>query len=337
MRRLDFIVIGAQKCGTTALFEYLRRHPGIVVPPGKELPFYSDARVLAGGWDAYARRNFGRADPALLWGTVTTHYMYGAPSGGERALSDPEAAAAVVPRRIHEHAPDAKLVALLRDPVDRAFSHYRMQVLRGLERRSFEDAVAGLLEPDQLALARLRPTGRRSYVTNGEYGRILTPYAELFRPADGLLVVFHDDLAQRPLETLGLIFTRIGADAGFVPPNLGRRYRDSGGLQKLAVDPGRVQRQAAGIPPLRLLWHSLPASARVRLLSAVEEAKYRFDLWNRTGAPPEEPGQEPLERLRRHYLADAVALERLLGVEPPWLRRWREAGSAPLPDPIPAA
>ena len=73
---LDFIVVGAQRSGTTSLFAYLRQHPEIVVPAGKEVPYFTHARHQV-SWEEYMRRLVGSADPDMRWGTVTPQYMVG--------------------------------------------------------------------------------------------------------------------------------------------------------------------------------------------------------------------------------------------------------------------
>src|SRR5436305_8534161 len=74
---LDFIVIGAQKAGTTSLFEYVRRHPDLRLPANKEAPYFSHDTYCRLAWTDYLHREFPFADPACKWGTVTPHYMVG--------------------------------------------------------------------------------------------------------------------------------------------------------------------------------------------------------------------------------------------------------------------
>ena len=74
---LDFIIIGAQKAGTTSLFEYLRPHPELWLPPGKEAPYFSHDAVIERGWQDYMEKAFAFGDPARKWGTVTPSYMVG--------------------------------------------------------------------------------------------------------------------------------------------------------------------------------------------------------------------------------------------------------------------
>jgi hypothetical protein len=273
----DFIVIGAQKAGTTALHEYIRRHPEVSVPAGKEAPFYSHDSIWGAGWRPYVEKAFPFAPESTRWGVATPHYMLGSlyerVNGSASAAERPER---IVPGRIKQHAPGAKLVAILRDPVERAYSHYRMQVLRGTEHASFADAVDELLRPETLERSRCFPTEETSYVSTGEYGRILAPYFELFGP-EQVLVCFSGDLDREPGAVMRRVWSFLGVDADFVPDNLGQRYR-VGGERKRAgwLDMDRLQNALAGSRPVRGAWRTLPAGARRRIDSAWNELNYRL-------------------------------------------------------------
>lgn len=133
-----------------------------------------------GGWTQYLVETFGEAPPEAAWGTATPQYMAGAPSGPDGARPDsadprPET---YIPTRIRAVSPEA--IAILRSPAKRAFSQYRMEALGGTEVRTFDEAVAQLLEPGELRSARRSPTSTNSYVISGEYGRILSGYYETF-------------------------------------------------------------------------------------------------------------------------------------------------------------
>jgi hypothetical protein len=320
--QLDFIVIGAQKCGTTSLFEYLRRHPQLCFPAGKEAPFFSHDDLWALGWDVYVRRNFGAASDDRLWGTVSPHYMVGSvyePSDSASLLNArrPEA---IVPRRIRQHSTNAKLIAILRDPVARAHSHYRMEVFRGAETRSFDDAVEALLRPEVLAASRRAPTETTSYLTTGEYGRILAPYYELFGRQQ-ILVCFTSDLELRALETLGAIFAFLDVANDFVPDNIDVRYRVAGARRRARwADLYRAQAALARTRPIRAAWRSLPPAVRSKTSFAYSGVAYRVELWNRVRATTNGDGVAPKTelRLRRHFDADRERLGELIGTEPPW-------------------
>src|SRR4051812_24838908 len=100
---LDFIVIGAQKAGTTTLFEHLRRHPDVSLPAGKESAFFSQDENYRRGWDAYLEglaREGGMSGSDRRWGTISPSYMLGTVQKrlGEGGSYDEH----TVPRRIAE-------------------------------------------------------------------------------------------------------------------------------------------------------------------------------------------------------------------------------------------
>ena len=120
---LDFIVIGAQRSGTTSLFEYMRGHPELAVPPEKEIPYFTHARHRL-SWEEYIRRLFADADPGKRWGTVTPQYMVGGLTGRDLDTMVDRGNPRIVPERVRERCPDARLIAILRDPIERARSHH---------------------------------------------------------------------------------------------------------------------------------------------------------------------------------------------------------------------
>jgi hypothetical protein len=319
-RHLDFIVIGAQKAGTTALFEYLRRHPQISLPAGKEAPYFSHDSSYARPWEEYLAKAFAFADPARKWGTVTTHYMVGglyeaSDSSVQTVLAGDEL---TVPRRIRERLPEVRLIAVLRDPAERALSHHRMMAMTGAERRPFSQAIEELLAPDALDRARNSPRETTGYVVWGEYGRILAGYMDVFE-REQLLVVFSEDLRERPRETLAQVYDFI-AVADAVPDNLGETYRVGASRRRLErLNLYRAQSLLAGNRTVQTLWRSLPPPARRHVDHAFARASYRVDLWNRRhGSGAEEPAEDTVGRLRSHFRADGERLSSLLGTVPPW-------------------
>jgi len=327
-RTLDFIVIGAQKAGTTSLFENLRQHPEIHVPPGKELPYFSHEGARRRGWEEYLRAAFFGADPSLRWGTVTPQYLV----GGLWEEPNPTASGEhhderTVPLRIREHAPHVRLVAILRDPADRARAHHRMAALNSLDPRPFATAVEELLRPEALDAARRSPSETTGYVTWGEYGRLLRGYFDVFG-AEQLLVVFTQEYEQDPAAVLRRIHEFIGVRADFLPDNLGVRYRVGGSRRRLRwlgsdspIHPWTLQRRLAASPRARRAWHALPERTRRGADRVLDVITYRLDLWNRRGAAAAAPpsGEDAaLERLRVHYAADGEVLAGLIGRSPPW-------------------
>jgi hypothetical protein len=318
--QLDFLVIGAQKSGTTSLHEYLRRHPQLALPAGKEAPYFShDGSYLRQDWDDYVRKTFPFAAEGLRRGTVTPAYMvggvYDAAGPATELLSDER----TVPRRIADQLPNVRLIALLRDPLERALSHHRMETLTGGERRPFDLAVEQLLEPAALEDSRRWPQSSTGYITWGEYGRLLSGYHDVF-DAEQILVLYTAELARDPQGVLERIFRFLGVDPAFRPDNLGTRYRQGASTRRLSwLNMYGLQVFSARRDVPRRLWRALPERGRRQLDTTFNDLAYRTELWNRRRAgtgPPVSP--RTAERLRRHYDADTSRLTDLLGVPPPW-------------------
>ena len=122
----DFVIIGGKKCGTTFLYHLLRRHPRITPAAKKEVHFF-DMRFHKGiGWyrSQFPLLERGQ-EPTPITGEASPYYLY-----------HPHAA-----RRASEVVPQAKLIALLRDPIDRAFSDYHDKTRQGREPLTFEEAI----------------------------------------------------------------------------------------------------------------------------------------------------------------------------------------------------
>jgi hypothetical protein len=176
----NFFVIGAQKSGTTSLHEYLRVHPDIYLPEQKETKFFVNNAIYCKGIEYYENEFFDKWNGESAIGEIDPEYMY-----FERGLT-----------RIAEHLnlADLKFICLLRQPVDRAFSHYLMTYRRGLEHLSFEDAIAA--EP-----ARIRQDdasrSHYSYFDRGLYAKQLKRFMEVVDPSR-MLFILSEELASSP-------------------------------------------------------------------------------------------------------------------------------------------
>jgi Sulfotransferase domain len=195
----DFLVLGAQKAGTTALYAYLRWHPGITGPSWKEVSFFDRHWWRGVRW---YRGQFPLRSRGRLVGEASPSYLF-------HPLA-PERARAVVP--------DARLVVVLRDPVDRAYSQYQHEVALGREPLSFEDALAAEEGRTRGEVERLVADPRafshewwdHTYAARGLYAEQLERWLAMF-PRDQLLVVTSDDLGKRPAETYASILSFLGA------------------------------------------------------------------------------------------------------------------------------
>lgn len=197
--RIDFVICGVQKGGTTALDAYLREHPGIAMAREKELHFFDDESLCGEGrpdLDRY-HAHFEVEESHAAVGEATPSYMFWRPSA----------------QRLWEYSPDLKLIAILRDPISRAFSHWNMQIDRGIEPLDFGTAIRTEVERCRVALPDQHK--KFSYVRRGHY---LEQFRRLwdFFPRDQLLVLFNDDLRKAPDETLKRATNFLGLDP--LPP-----------------------------------------------------------------------------------------------------------------------
>jgi len=336
---LGFVIIGAQKAGTTSLFEYLRHHPEIHMPAHKEVGFFSSERNYARGWGWYRTVLNEGAPPGTVRGEASVGYMSGTVDrrGAEEMMNPapPEAPTEdIVPSRIREHAPDAKLICVLRDPVARCLSHYRMAVLSRAEKRPFDEVIVDRLQPAALESARHEITGNNGYIARGEYHRILSGFWRAF-PPEQLLTLFSSELNAHPAEVVSRVCEFVGVDPDYVPSNLEVRYREAALARRLPnVDLYAWQDQVSQVTLPRALWHRLPVGMRRRVDEWYQRASFRVDVWNaRRGELTPEMPPHIERRLREHFRPDSLALSEALGVEVPWLAKWNGKGSLPTGEP----
>jgi hypothetical protein len=288
--RLDWVCIGAQKAGTSTLFRLLREHPRVQIPEVKEDPLF-DRDVGPQEVQAYLSERFGGADPGAKCGTVTPQYM-----------SSPLTAA-----RVHASAPGAKIVVLLRDPVERAFSHYRMSVRRGLEARTFAEAtrsqtstLAGGSLPDP-------DSETETYVYRGCYGAILAPWYELFGSAN-VQVELTEDLETEP----AAVTTRVQSFLGLPPV-----VTDGAGFRAHAAPPPHrlsgLRRPVAGALRRLGLLQLLPVERKEKLADAIERGLARV-------IPKANEGIDPgaAADLRAFYADDVAWAAALVRRALPW-------------------
>ena len=213
VERLNFIVAGAQKSGTTALRYFLKQHSQIALPDRQELHFFDDEEIFSGPVDyELLHRHFrpiGRVQSWLLpvrlgpiAGEVTPSYLYWKPAM----------------ERIRNYNPLIKLIILLRNPIDRAFAHWNMQRFKDREPLDFLDALKE--EPRRIAQPLTIESRRFAYVDRGFYSEQLERVFQFF-PREQVRIVKFEDFRDRKQETLNGIFEFLG-----VKPLRGVRDKD---------------------------------------------------------------------------------------------------------------
>lgn len=313
--RLDFLGIGAPKAGTTSLHEYLRTHPELYLPEAKEQPFFTVDAAYEEGWDAFAAVAFHGAPPGRRYGKITPHYM-GGPVAWRESTASADPASVVTARRIAKAFPDVKLIAMLRDPVERAISSYWQTAVLGDDNRSLEDALDEELSADALEVARARPADGHQHIVAGEYGRVLEAYLRFFS-REQLFVGSTAMLDREPMALLGDLWRFLGVDDSHVPPNLGVRYQVRGTGRRISAV-GALPRVIKGTPGLRHAWNALPDRARASVRSRSRTVAHRLAQRKPISDARMDEGPDPavVMRLRQHYASDVELLETLVGPVP---------------------
>jgi hypothetical protein len=205
-----FVVIGAQRCGTTYLHDQLAAHPGIAMArPGRPEPkvFLSDD-IVGRGADWYRRTWFGHADDAAVLGEKSTSY-----------IETPEAV-----DRVRRTLGDARIVAQLRDPVGRAISNWKFSRSSGVEERPLAEALEQNLE-GSLPWDRSRTSvSPYAYLERGRYAAQLEPWLAAFPHL--VRVQFLEELVA-DADLIGTLYGWLGVDPDFRPAALDEPVHES--------------------------------------------------------------------------------------------------------------
>ena len=305
----DFFVLGAPKAGTTALHAALEPHPDLFLSPVKEPKYFlCDDRPPpreGGPGDAHSYREW-------IWKRDEYEQLFdGAPPGSLRGestplyLADPDAL-----RRIHDAVPDARLIAVLRDPVDRAYSNWAHLWADGLEPVS--DFLEACGEETRRKEAGWAPFWR--YLELGLYGQQLRFLGTLF-PPEQIHVVRYRDLVDAPRETLDGICRFLGVAegaldevpprnlGGYVPPSLYNRI-----LQTLLREGAAV---GSHLPPQVWRKASLPLQWLIQ-----RSPQHRPEL-----------SESDREQLLGYFADDITVVEEETGWDLSQWRTYREGGT----------
>lgn len=208
--KVDFVIGGTQKGGTSALDAFLRQHPQICMPADlKEVHFFDREEMFRGNKPDYEKYHAHfRCEPAhRVIGEASPIYMYWN----------------TAPYRIWNYNPAMKWILILRNPVDRAYSAWTMERNRGAESVSFEDAISKEAERCREAL----PLQHRvfSYIDRGFYAAQVRRLFNVFG-RDNCLVLLNEDLQREHDRTLRDVFTFLGVEQS-VRPNMERVFEQN--------------------------------------------------------------------------------------------------------------
>lgn len=205
-----FLIIGAAKCGTSSLYDYLMQHPCVGKSLTKQIHFfdrYYDRKIswykvcFPFVWEKFFIEKIKHKNFAS--GEATAHYM-----------THPLAA-----QRAHKVVPNAKIIVMLRNPVDRAYSHYQMERDHKQEDLTFEDAIEK--EPERIKgeikemLNNKNNSGRnyphRAYVKSGEYLEQIEPWMKLY-PKENFMFINSEEFNKNPSLVYNQVLNFLGLE-----------------------------------------------------------------------------------------------------------------------------
>ena len=192
-----FFIVGAMKSGTTSLYRHLACHPDIFASPDKEPKFFSNPTPSADDWEQY-RALFSEHTSEKWAFEASVHYSKHPRVPG-------------VPARIHDFAPDSRLIYCLRNPVVRTVSMYLHNLTGGWEKRDFEDAVFN--DPDR-------------YIAPSCYFMQLEQFLKFF-PPDRVHFVIFEEFIKNPENGIRDVFQFLDVDSDFCPPTLHERFNET--------------------------------------------------------------------------------------------------------------
>jgi hypothetical protein len=217
--RPDFVITGAPQRGTSFLYYLLTRPPLVEPAARKELHFFDQPERFDNGAEWYRRcfpQSAWKDGRRSITGEATPSYLFDPP----------------VAKRMAEVVPQARLIALLRNPIDRAYSHYQMQVKRGTEPSPFEEAIE---------------QQHSSYVSRGIYVDQLLRWYEFFSK-EQMLILKSEDFFERPVEILKVVLTFLDLP-DWQPDASDLQQRRHTGAYKQKMDPSTRRRLEAYFEP----------------------------------------------------------------------------------------
>lgn len=276
----DIYIIGAQKSGTTTLYDCLAQHPEIYAHPlAKDYPYFSNPIIFQNGKKQFC--SFAKKAPKnqLVLG------------GDANALYAP-----LAPKRMSRVIPKVQLIAILRNPIERAYSAYCHAVERLLEKRSFEQAIY-----EELNGIRYNQLNALShdYLSHGLYAQQLKKIYDFFSYEQVKIIIF-EELKENPFEKLNRIFIDIGISQ--FSPRMRILNRTKGGCKYTMI----AKTVHSPSPLMKVIVKTfLPFSLRTII-------RKKIDLYNRSEQIRSPLSQHLIDVLGNYYRKEIFELENLM-------------------------
>jgi len=296
----NFFIIGAQKAGTTSLYHYLTQHPQVYMSPVKEPCFFNyeispDGDVVTQEFGNPGRRKVARFSNMNEYRSLFRGVRQEAAIG---EASPPYLYAPGTAERIKQWAPEARMIAILRHPADRAYSAYLHAVRIG--REPLHDFAEALREEERRIHENWHYTFH--YRSRGFYHAQLEPYYRLFG-RDKVGVWLHEDLSADPVSVAQSIYRFLGVDHAYVPD--ASTKHNPAGVPKNRIS--RTMIRGIDIAASTFLEHFTSASSIYPLA-----AKLRWRIQSRIIAKPPPIDPEVRAELMEGYTQDILKLQELI-------------------------
>lgn len=301
----NFFVAGTVKAGTTSLYNYLKQHPEVYMSPIKE-PHHFATDMQVGDFSPTYSRMVKTDISAELSGDLSAIKMNAAmiqsremylqlyrDVKGEKAIGEASTSymySQNAAREIYRYNPDAKIIMSLRNPVQRAYSHYLMNFKSGYVTGSFHDELVKdiIRQPKGWGISRL-------YLEHGYYAKQVKRYLDIF-PAGQLLILLFDDIRKDPAAVMKRVYTFLNVDPDFKP---GTDVIHN----KTVVPRGPFARFILSKQKfISTFGQVIPKSVRTNVYES---------LFTSTGLPPFRPATREL--LAQYYRKDIQETEKLIG------------------------
>lgn len=291
---LDFLIIGVGKSGTTSLADYISQHPDIIITTPKE-PWFFDTDDYHKGMTWY-------------WSRYLNHYA------GEKCVGEASSQTLFVPyaaKRLYKTVPDAKLIVVLRNPVERAYSDWWMKYCKNMETDDFETAIDNNLRQIESGFDFSNPLiwqdhidshgGQlkyKTYVDYGHYATQLERYLKYFR-CEQILIILSDELFDNTIGTLRKVwqFLDVENNQHILDFDLKQKNTAKSQLE------GSVRRSIANIPFIENTLRLLPPKAKNTILSTLN----KLDIRNKPAIP-----DNVKFKLEEHYKTEINTLESMI-------------------------
>jgi len=288
-RTPNFYCIGAQKAGTTSIHEILKQHKDIYLPDAKEAQFFHDDHLYHKGVDWYLNEHFSTLADEKVVGSVTPNYLYFENSA----------------ERIHRiFGENINFLVILRNPAERAFSHYNMSKYRGYETLPFDEAIK--VEEKRIS-GNLQDRSRFSYIDRGYYYKQISRYLEYFPVENFMFLNFETELVKNLDQSIAKLCRFLGIEHRNLNTNVHAR------TAKEALFPKVNQLLTAKQSFTQKISDVLPADLKKRIRTFIMDINKK--------SPQQRKLNDGYKRklISKYYIDDITKLEEEFNFKHQWL------------------